>query len=179
MKTNEIKATALEIVANVYSCKELKEKHYKPLVDEYGKDNAKAIIAKAKELLNTHNVATKANATKVIDGLKDGNRILVSTWESILKDKSINTFAKIVYKNCNNDLITMLNKFASLKNDKGVCSLKHYSKRLDVVYYTEFDIYTSTPTQALKIAKDAIRNAKTAAIKGRYNFKVVTTTKTE
>lgn len=172
MKTNEIKTAAMEIVKDCYTCKDVKAK-YPALVEAYGKDNAKAIVKKACEILKAYAVTIKANASKVIDGLKDGDRVLRSTWNSILKDRTINQFAVIVYKRCDNDLVKMINRYASLKDSDGNAAIRHYSKKLDLVYYTRFDIEHSTPSQALMIAKQAIRNAKTAAIKGAYKYSIV------
>lgn len=174
MKTNEIKNIAFNVIRenSCYTCKDIKNV-YPTLVEAYGKDNAKAIINKAKDILKAHAVTTKANATKVIDGLKDGQRVLNSTWNSILKDKTINQFAVLVYKACNNDLLTMINRYASTKDNKGNCAVKHFSKIEGVHYYTIFDIETASVASCLSVAKSAIRNAKTAAIKGSYNYKVV------
>lgn len=174
MKTNEIKTAAMNVIKenSCYTCKDVKNV-YPTLVETYGKDNAKAIVTISKEILKTHAVYTKANATKVIDGLKDGQRVLNSTWNSILKDKTINQFAVLVYKTCNNDLLTMINRYASAKDNKGNCAVKHFSKIEGVHYYTTFDIEFASVASCLSVAKSAIRNAKTAAIKGSYNYKVV------
>lgn len=172
MKQNEIKNAAMEIVKDCYTCKDVKAK-YPKLVEDYGKDNAKSIVKKACEVLKVYAVTMKAGATKVIDGLKDGDRVLRSTWNSILKDRSINQFAVIVYNNCDKDLVKMINRYASLKDSDGIAAIRHYSKKLDLVYYTRFDIEHSTPSQALMIAKQAIKNAKNAAIKGAYKYSIV------
>lgn len=174
MKTNEIKSAAMNVISNnsCYTCKDVKNV-YPALVENYGKDNAKSIVKKACELLKDHAVTTKANATKVVDAMKDGDRVLRSTWNSILKDRSINQFAVIVYKQCDNDLVKMINKYSSLKDSDGIAAVKHYSKKLNIVYYTRFDIEHSTVSQAMSVAKQAIRNAKTAAIKGSYKYSIV------
>lgn len=174
MKKNEIKNIAINVIRenSCFTCKDVKNV-YPTLVEVYGKDNAKAIIAKAKDILKAHAVVTKANATKVVDGLKDGQRVLNSTWNSILKDTTINQFAVLIYKACNNDLLVMINRYASAKDNNGNCAVKHYSKVEGISYYTTFDIETASVASCLSVAKSAIRNAKTAAIKGSYNYKVV------
>lgn len=178
MKANEIKTAAMNVISenSCYTCKDVKNV-YPALVDDYGKDNAKSIVKKACEMLKAHAVTTKANATKVIDGLQDGDRVLRSAWNSILKDRSINQFAVIVYNNCDKDLVKMINKYASLKDSDGIAAIRHYSKKLDLVYYTRFDLEHSTVSQAMSIAKQAIRNAKTAAIKGAYKYSIVNISK--
>lgn len=176
MKTNEIKAAALEIVKTCYTCKDVKNM-YPELVERYGRDDAKEISAKAKELLKNNAIVVKANSTKVIDALKSGDRVLKNVWKDILSDKAVNQFAVMVYNACDRDLLQVINKFASYKDAAGNCAIKHYSKALDAVYFTAFDLENSNVPQALKVAKDAIRNAKTAAIKGKYTCKVVSIAK--
>lgn len=171
-KTNEIKAAAMEIVKSCFTCKDVKSV-YPEIVEKYGRDDAKEICNKAKEMLKNNAIAVKANSTKVIDALKSGDRVLKNVWKDILSDKAVNQFAVMVYNNCNRDLLQVINKFASYKDASGNCAIKHYSKALDMVYYTAFDLENSSVPQALKVAKDAIRNAKTAAIKGEYTYKVV------
>lgn len=172
MKTNEIKAAALEIVKGCFTCKEVKAV-YPEIVEKYGRDDAKEICNKAKEMLKNNAIVVKANSTKVIDALKSGERVLKNVWKDILSDKAINQFALLVYNACNRDLLEVINKYASFKDAAGNCAIKHYSKALDMVYFTAFDLENSNVQQALKVAKDAIRNAKTAAIKGKYTCKVV------
>lgn len=171
MKANEIKSIALEIVKDCYTCAAVKSK-YPILVDKYGKDNAKTIIQVAKSLLKNHKVVTAANAAKVVESLKDGQRVLNSTWSSILKDKEINTFAVIVARACNNDLLQIIDKYARYKDDNGKCAIKHINKN-KVVTYTLFDINNCTPVCALSLMKQAIKNAKLIAINGAYKYKVV------
>ena len=97
-------------------------------MERYGRDDAKEISAKAKELLKNNAIAVKANSTKVIDALKSGERVLKNVWKDILSDKAINQFAVMVYNNCDRDLLQVINKFASYKDVAGNCAIKHYSK---------------------------------------------------
>lgn len=176
MKTNEVKAAALEIVKTCFTCKDVKN-IYPDVVEKYGRDDAKEICTKAKELLKNNAIVVKANSTKVIDALKSGERVLKNVWKDILSDKAINQFAVLIYNACNRDLLEVINKYASYKDAAGNCAVKHYSKKLDMVYFTAFELDNSNVPQALKVTKDAIRNAKTVAIKGKYTFKVVTISK--
>ena len=49
MKANEIKAAAVELMNNTASAKEIRN-NYKALAEKYGKDDARAIVDKAREL---------------------------------------------------------------------------------------------------------------------------------
>lgn len=177
MKANEVKRTAIEVIKSARSCKAI-SKVFPELVEKYGKVDAIKIRDAAKAILKLANDATKENANNVIRALSNGERVAKCAWKDILKDKSINKFALKVWEVCNQDIISVINTFAKYKDANGN-ACRRVNSKVGGVYFKRFNIETASVPSALAMLKQAIRNAKTAAISEKTTYKYMLVTPKE
>ena len=175
MKAKDIKEAALQVLAKCTTCKQVSDM-YKELVETYGKEDAAKIRTAAKEMVKARKDYYTDNANKVINATKDGQRVTNVIWKDILRDRSINKFAVIVYNSCGKSVENIINTYASYRTSSGIAACRHNSKT-NGLYYTAFELSSSNTNQALCMLRTAIRNAKNAAIKGGiHTYKVVDVT---
>lgn len=169
MKANEVKKAAIEVLKGAKSCKAI-SKAFPELVEKYGKVDAIKVRDAAKDILKAAIENTKENAGKVVSALGNGERVAKCAWNDILKDKSINKFALKVSEVCNHDIISVINTFAKYKDGSGT-ACKRVNSKVKGSYYVRFNIETASVSSALAMLKQAIRNAKTAAISEKTTYK--------
>lgn len=131
MEKSEIMAIASQIAANCTTCKQVAER-FEANVAKYGKEDAKAIQAQAKEFVKSSKLTTKAQASATIEFLKS-NQVAKVAFNWYLDNDVNGEFAKmaITYR-CDNSIDRYVTKYCSYYTEvDGICVVLNKSAKFD------------------------------------------------
>lgn len=118
MDAAAVLAAAKDTAMDCHTCKEIAAK-FAALVAMYGKGNAIAIQAAAKQLVKDTNAATAAAAMDVRAYLNDGAKVAAAVVAAYLNDeRDGKPFFTLVYDSCGRNLYTLVGRYSSLVAEK-------------------------------------------------------------